>query len=132
MLGDRVTNAFNTITPIVDKFCRDIRGKLIPIKSEVVMGDRELWIGGMADQIFYNTKSGMLEIWDWKTNKKIDTYSNFKLEGSLSYLDSSKLTVYSLQLSLYKFMLEKNTNLKFGDNYICWFNEKNTSYVVHK
>ena len=38
------------------------------------------------------------------------------------------MNTYSLQLSLYKYIIEKNTNLKLGDSYIVWFNEKNETY----
>ena len=53
-------------------FYKQSYGKLIPIRAELVVGDVELGICGMVDQLFFNEKSGKLEIWDWKTNKKID------------------------------------------------------------
>lgn len=132
VVGNQVKGKFYRTIPLVDKFRSDIAGKLINIRSELVMGDRDYWVGGMIDQVFFNKKSGMLELWDWKTNKKIDTYSKYNLSNELSHLDKSKLTIYSLQLSLYKHILEKNTNLKLGDSYICWFNENNDNYHVYK
>lgn len=129
--GD-VIDAYDKIVPMVHKFRDDIRDKLLPIRSEIVIGDSELLIAGMIDQLFYNTKSGKLELWDWKTNKKIDTHNNYKLLKPLNKLTTAKLDLYSLQLSLYKYIIHKNTNLELGDSYLCWFNEKNPKYKVFK
>ncbi len=52
-------------------------GKLIPVKSELVVGDSELNLTGMIDQLFWNVKHECLQIWDWKTNNKINMKNNF-------------------------------------------------------
>jgi hypothetical protein len=40
------------------------------------------------------------------------------------------MTKFSLQLGIYKYLIEKNTNIKIGNSYICWLNsDKNESYV---
>ena len=96
------------------------------------MNDSDFDICGMIDQLFYNKKSGMLELWDWKTNEKIDTESKYKLLSPISHISQAKLDVYSLQLSLYKLIVQKNTNLKLGDSYLVWFNESNDSYKIYK
>lgn len=129
--GD-IISAYDKIIPMVNEFLNDIKDKMLPIRSEIVIGDPEYLIGGMVDQIFYNLKSKQLELWDWKTNKKIDEKTQYKLLKPLSQLSNSKLDIYSLQLSLYKYIIEKNTNLKLGDSYICWFNEKNSKYKIFK
>ena len=129
---DPVKEKFDKIIPLVHKFYDDIRGKLLPIKSELIVGDSDFDICGMIDQLFYNKKSGMLELWDWKTNEKIDTESKYKLLSPISHISQAKLDVYSLQLSLYKLIVQKNTNLKLGDSYLVWFNESNDSYKIYK
>lgn len=129
---DQVRDAYAKIIPMVGQFCADIKGKMIPIKSEFVIGDTELMIGGMIDQIFYNKKSNKLELWDWKTNKEIKTESNYGLLPPVSHLTNSELHTYSLQLAFYRYIIEKYTELEFGDNYICWFNEKNEQYKIFK
>jgi len=129
--GD-VIDAYDKIVPMIHKFHDNIKGKLIPIRSEIVIGDLEFLIAGMIDQLFFNIKSDKLELWDWKTNKKINTSSQYKLLKPLNKLSDSKLDVYSLQLSLYKYIIHKNTNLELGDSYICWFNEKNPTYKIFK
>ena len=59
--GD-VRDAYDKIVPMIHKFYDTIKGKLIPIRSEIVIGDLELLIAGMIDQLFFNIKSGKLEL----------------------------------------------------------------------
>lgn len=129
---DPVRHKYNKILPLVHKFCEDIKGKMIPVRSEFVVGDMEYGLCGMIDQIFYNKKSGKLELWDWKTNEKIDTTSKYKLLSPIDHISNAKLDIYSLQLSLYKHIIQKNTNLELGDSYLTWFNEENESYEIFK
>lgn len=130
--ADPVQEKFDKIVPLVEKFISDTRGRMISVASELVIGDLEYNIGGMIDQVFYNKKSGKIELWDWKTNEKIDRGSKYKFNSPINHVPSSKLEEYSLQLSLYKHIIEKNTNLELGDSYLTWFNENNESYEVFK
>ena len=107
--------------------------KLIPVRAEVVVGDKEWGITGMVDQIFYNEKSKKLEIWDWKTNKAINEHNKWQqFKTPLEHLDVCELNTYSLQLSFYKLIIERNTNLELGDCYLVWFNENNETYKIIK
>lgn len=113
-------------------FYSDSKKNLIPIKSEVVVGDPEYNISGMVDQIFYNKKFEEIQIFDWKTNKEISYTNNFgnRYLHPISHLDECEFNTYSIQLSLYKHIIQKNTNLKIGRLYIVWFNEMNDTYKV--
>jgi ATP-dependent exoDNAse (exonuclease V) beta subunit len=101
---------------------------------ELVVGDDEYKIAGMVDCLFYNKKSNKLEIWDYKTNKEIKTSNNFgnKMLQPISHLDECEHNTYSLQLSLYKHIIEKNTNLEIGNCYLIWIHENNDNYKVIK
>jgi ATP-dependent exoDNAse (exonuclease V) beta subunit len=115
------------------KFYDDSHGKMVPVRAEVVVGDREWGITGMIDQLFFNEKSGKLEIWDWKTNKAIKKDNKWQqFKKPLSHLDVCELNTYSLQLSFYRLIVERNTELELGDSYIVWFNENNDTYKVMK
>lgn len=115
-----------------DKFYEDSKKSLIPIRSEVVVFDRELMISGMLDQIFWNEKMQEYQIWDWKTNKKINRYSIFKqrMLAPIAHLHDCELNKYSLQLSLYKYIIEKNTNIKLGNSYLVHLTEHKDAYEV--
>ena len=117
---------FDKLVSLFNKFYEESYGKLIPMKSEIIVGDEDLGICGMVDQLFWNNKTNELQIWDWKTNKEIKRSNRWqKFKGPLSHLDVCEFNTYSLQLSLYRFLIEKNTNIKLGDSYIVWLNEKN-------
>ena len=129
---DPVQNAFNTILPQVDKFITDINEKMYAVATEFIIGDVDALVCGTIDQIFYNKKSGKLEIWDWKTNKEIKTISRYYHLAPISHIPDTELDHYSLQLSMYKEILEKNTKLEFGNSYLTWFNENNNDYQIFK
>jgi len=128
LVKDRV----DAISTQVDKFTEDIIGKLLPIKSELVIGDKKAGICGMIDQVFFNYKADELQIWDWKTNKRMQDHSPYdkKLKGVLAHLDDCELVVYSLQLSMYRKILQDQTGLDIGKCYIVWFFEGNEQYKV--
>ena len=42
------------------------------------------------------------------------------------------LEIYSLQLSLYKYLIEKNTSIKLGESYLIWMSHNNDNYKIIK
>jgi len=114
-----------------EEFYQETKSYLIPIKSEWIVGDEELLLCGTLDQLFYNTKEKEFQIWDYKTSKDIGRYSKYKnkMINGLSHLDECEYNIYSIQLQVYKKIIEKNTNIKIGDCYICWINPKNERIV---
>lgn len=129
---DPIQDAFNTILPQVDKFIKDIHEKMYSVATEFIVGDADALICGTIDQIFYNKKSGKLEIWDWKTNKEIKTTSRYYHLAPISHIPDTELDHYSLQLSMYKEILERNTEAEFGESYLTWFNENNNEYRIFR
>ena len=129
---DPIKEEYNITKKYVDNFINDSKGKLIPIRTEMVMYDEESLIAGMADIVFYNIRAKEYQIWDWKTNKELTLVSEKgrKLKGSLYFLDDCDLEVYSLQLELYKYILEKNTGVKFGKSYLIWVSHNNDNYKI--
>lgn len=129
-------DAYEKTMPILqryaDNFFNDSFGKLIPVKAELVVGDPALNICGMVDMLFWNETAQEYQIWDWKTNTKLTTTSQYgnTLKHELSHLADCELNIYSLQLSTYRYIIEKNTNIKLGESYIVWFNEENDNYQV--
>lgn len=94
----------------------------ILLKSEFVIGDKDTKICGTIDNLSYNKKTKKLALFDYKTNKEIKR-QGFKGETMLSPIDTvpkCELGKYSLQLSLYKLILEKNTGFEVGECGIVW------------
>lgn len=113
-------------------FYNESNSALIPIAMELVIGDAELGIGGMVDCLFWNQKHGELQIWDYKTNKEIAEHSKYRkrMLAPVNFLHDCELEGYSIQLNLYKYIIEKNTNLKIGKCYLVHIHEEQEKYNV--
>jgi hypothetical protein len=126
----------------VDEFYRKSKGRLIPIKAELVVCDEELGIGGMVDLLFYNIRAREFQIWDWKTNKSFSGWSpeggnnleegKANFTGGLSMLKDNDLNHYSLQLDMYKYIIEKNTGIKLGQSYLIWVSHNQPKFHTIK
>lgn len=115
----------------VDKFHKDTRNKLIPIRTEMIIYDRESLIAGMVDMLFWNVKHKILQLYDWKTNKDFTFEMKSRhLLGDLFMIEDCDLELYSLQLDLYKYIIEKNTGIKLGQSYLVWFSHNNDNYKI--
>jgi hypothetical protein len=113
---------------LVDKFYYDSIKTIIPIKTELVVYDKEYLLGGMVDLLVYNKKDKEYQIWDYKTNKEFKYESERYLNGKLGMLEDSDLIKYSLQLGLYKYIIEKNTNIKLGRSFLVWLPVDDDNY----
>jgi hypothetical protein len=128
---DPIWNEYQTTKKHVDKFYKDVHDRLIPIKTEFVVYDKESLIGGMLDMIFYNVKANEFQIYDWKTNKDFTNEMKSRhLLNDLYMLEDCDLEIYSLQLELYKQIIEKNIPIKLGKSYIVWFSHNNDNYKI--
>ncbi len=118
---------------MVDKFFNE-NTHLIPINLEKVIGDRKLRIAGQIDAILFNKNTGKLHLYDYKTDKKFNTTNQYgsKFIKLLSKYDDCEFNKYSIQVAMYKAILEKNTNLTFGDSYSIWFYHENPTYKLIK
>lgn len=105
---------------------------LIPIAIECIVGDFEIGIAGTFDRLYYNTLSSNYEIWDFKTDKKIEYYSKYNKKLKLFDIDDCEYNKYSLQVSLYKYILSKYVNIEIKDCFIVHFNINENKYETIK
>jgi ATP-dependent exoDNAse (exonuclease V) beta subunit len=104
------------------------------IRTEYVLADEDLGIAGMIDLFCYNKKKNEFYIADYKTNKKFEfesKFNNYYLEP-ISHLSECEFNTYSLQTSIYRYIIEKNLGIELGDSIVIWFNEKNQDYEAIK
>lgn len=112
-----------------EKFRAD-HSHLKPFKTEWRIYDEELKIAGSIDMIYYDPdKEGCIYIYDWKRSKEIK-FSNYFQKGlaPLDYLDDCNYIHYSMQLNVYKYLIEKNYGLKVTELAIVVFHPNNESY----
>jgi len=116
-----------------NNFYSDTNEYILPIKNEFVVGDLgDTRICGMLDMLAYNTLTDQFEIFDFKTNKRFATESEFdkKLLPPVQHLDESEFNIYSLQLSLYKLFIQKYTDIEIDKLKIVWFSINNEDYKI--
>jgi hypothetical protein len=112
----RYINEVNDCIKNAKKFYLEYREVYYPIAQELVVGDTKL--AGTIDLLAYNKLTNSYALIDYKTDEKFTTSSYFKFGGSISDLDNSKLNKYSLQLAMYKYLVEKQTNIKIEESFI--------------
>jgi ATP-dependent exoDNAse (exonuclease V) beta subunit len=86
--------------------------------SEVIVYSKELGLAGSIDLLLYDNLDKSYKILDWKTSRKIDTSSFRNRMGhhkATSNLMDCNFIHYSIQLSLYRYILEKNYGLNVTD-----------------
>ena len=107
---------------------------LKPYRTEWRVWDLGMKIAGSIDMVFENL-DGTLSLYDWKRCKSIDvenTYNKFSTSVYLSHIPDTNFWQYSLQLNLYKRILEKNYNKIVKDMYLVCFHPNNLNYELYK
>jgi hypothetical protein len=127
-----IDEEYKIVKSYVDNFYKDSFGKLIPIKTEFIMYDLAWRVAGMLDILFWNVKKKCFQIWDYKTNKELNMTSKYrqKLKSIFRDMDDCEYSIYCLQLSFYKRILERNTSIKIEGMYLVWLNEVNDNYKI--
>lgn len=93
----------------VDKIATWLLLKYKFIEAEKVIFSPSLGIAGMVDIIFFDPATQEILILDWKTNKNPLTTTNIWQSGfaPIDHLQETDINKYSLQLSLYQYIIEK-------------------------
>ena len=91
------------------------------LHSEKIIYSKELNLAGTIDLLMYDKKSNSYIIVDWKTSSKIDTSGFRHKTGNHDItrnLEDCNYNHYSLQLSLYRYILENFYDLKISNQMI--------------
>ena len=106
---------FQQILCILQELSR--RG-LRAFRTEVCLFHCGLCLAGQADALFQD-EDGAITILDWKRTKTIRFDNSFRsLREPLDHLPESNGWLYSLQLNVYKYMIETETNLRVVGMYL--------------
>lgn len=91
---------------------------LIPYRTEFKIYHMELQLSGCVDMIYKN-EEGNYDIYDWKITKDIKYHGYGKKGlGICNIFEDCNYTHYSLQLNIYKYILETKYNMKIDNIYI--------------
>lgn len=117
-----------------DNFYDDYKGQFEHLIDELPVGSSEFDIASCIDHLFYNKLTGRLALIDYKTNSYLDGYNRepFKkaMKVPLHKLNDDALHHYYLQLSIYKYLIEKYTPLKVEEMFIVYMSENVENYEI--
>ena len=139
---------YNTIDDTIDKsrlkkeydimskqainFYNDYKHMYDMIQDEFIVWSKEFDIAGSIDGIMYNKYTQQCCILDFKSNKDLQFESKYhkKMKVPLHKLDDVNGQHYYIQLSIYKYLIEKYTNIKVDELFIVYFNINANNYEL--
>lgn len=119
-------------------FKNDYQDILVHIKDELLVGSEEFDIASAVDHLFYNKFTDKIVLVDYKTNSVLKGYNDDgknarytkKMKVPLQHLDDLALYHYHIQLSIYKYLIEKYTDLIVDEWFIVYMSENNDNYEI--
>ena len=128
----------NLIQAQAKQFKKDYQDHLEHLQDELVIGSAEYDIASAVDHLFYNKLTGGLVLVDYKTNSTLKGYNDDiknrkytkKMKVPLHKIDDDALHHYYIQLSIYKFLIEKYTGLKVDEMFIVYMSENIENYEI--
>jgi hypothetical protein len=112
------------------KFWKDCGDDLEPYRSEwEVWTSNDIKLCGSIDMVFRRKSDGKFVIYDWKRSKEIKAENQFSNGlAPLDHLPDCNYWHYTLQLNVYKWILEKYYGLEVADLYLVILHPDNPSY----
>ena len=105
--------------------------QFIPYRTEWIVYDTELNIAGSIDMCFQNKDNGNLIIYDWKRSKEIKKNDKDYISSPLNHLKNCNYNTYSLQLNMYKYLLEKNYGHIIESMHLLVMHPRNNQYIQY-
>ena len=130
--------AVDLIQNQANNFKDDYEERLEHLIDELPIGSEEYDIASCVDHLFYNKLTGGLVLVDYKTNSILKGYNDAvsnrkytkKMKVPLHKIDDDALHHYHIQLSIYKFLIEKYTGLKVEEMFIVYMSENIENYEI--
>ena len=104
---------------------------LIPYRTEWCIYDEELKLAGSIDMVF-SDNNNKFHIYDWKRSKEIKKTNNnneTSIIPLLEHIPNSNYWHYTLQLNIYKKLLEKNYNFVIDSLCLIVIHPENKNYM---
>jgi len=112
----------------------DMFPNLVPYRTEWIIYDTELKIAGSIDMVYKNSDDTLM-IYDWKRCKDItknNTFNKYAITPCLDTVPDTNFWHYSLQLNIYKYILEKNYGVKVSHLYLVQLHPSSKNYHLMK
>jgi ATP-dependent exoDNAse (exonuclease V) beta subunit len=104
-----------------------------PYRTEWRVFTEDFRVAGSIDIIFEGSEEGKIKVFDWKNSKEIKMDNRYEkgLEP-LQHLPNSNFYHYSLQLNLYKWILENHYDQHVEEMGLIIVHENNPSYLKYE
>lgn len=105
---------------------------LVPFRTEWLIFDPEHKVSGSVDMV-YMKPDGTLAIYDWKRIEELKTENGFQSGlGPVSHLPDANYWHYSLQLNVYRYIIEKHYGYKVTELALVVLHPSAASWKVAK
>ena len=125
--------ANNRIYEQAKNFYNDFKDFYTHIQDEQLVGDEDYDLCSAIDHLFLD-KDGNVDLIDYKTNSYLTGHNKKAFEKNmlipLQHLNDDALHHYYIQLSIYKYLVEKNTNIKIHKMRIVYMSENIENYEI--
>jgi len=114
------------------KFNESIKKRLKPYRTEWSIFRKDLLLAGQLDMLYeIIDRPGEFALYDWKRSKEIKFENKFEkgLEG-LKHLENCNYNHYSIQLNIYKRILETLYNLNITEMVLVILHPDNDSFIT--
>ena len=102
-----------------------------PYRTEWEIYDEEHDLAGSVDMLYLND-DGSLDICDWKRSKEIRKRNEWENgRFPLQHLPNANYWHYSLQLNVYKYILESKYNMTIRNMFLVCLHPSHDSYQIH-
>ena len=106
------------------QFWNDLPSHYQVVALEQRMFSRRFKRSGTADIIVWDSRVNKLSIFDYKTNKELESnFDNGRMKHLKTYLKQDNLGKYTIQFSTYQLMLEE-AGFEVSSRYIIWLREQ--------
>ncbi len=113
-------------------FHKRVIKKMRPFRTEWRIFDEEHKIAGSIDMIYLDLDHSLV-LCDWKRSKKISRENKFQSGNPpLNHLADTNYWHYSLQLNIYKYIIEKNYSFKISNLILVFLHPKQSNYILIK
>ena len=107
---------------------------LKPYRTEWVVYDEDIELAGSIDMVTEN-EDGTLTIYDWKRSREItktNNFNKFSTNPQIEHIPDSNFWHYSLQLNIYKAVLERKYNKTIKQLFLVCLHPNQKNYQLLK
>jgi len=114
------------------RFNDTIKNKFVPYRTEWSVFDGNIDLAGQIDML-YRKNDGTYALYDWKRIKELKKDNTFeKGLGKLNKLHHCNYIHYSIQLNIYKRILETRYDMKISEMCLVILHPENENYMLEE